>query len=164
MTTLAVTGHLDLTETAAPLIRTALDALLSRYAADGALVGVTCLAEGADALFAEATLSAGGRLVVLVPSQDYRATVVRPDYAPLFDRLIDAAEEVHVLPHERADLQAYESANTALLERADHLIAIWNGEPPTGRGGGTADVVLEARAAGIPVDVVWPEGAARHGG
>ncbi|MDT3396825.1 hypothetical protein RKE29_09245 [Streptomyces sp. B1866] len=39
----------------------------------------------------------------------------------------------------------------------------WNGQPPTGKGGGAADVVAQARAAGIPVDVVWPDGAARQG-
>ena len=32
-----------------------------------------------------------------------------------------------------------------------------------GKGGGTVDTVLEARAAGLPVDVAWPEGAARRG-
>ena len=50
---------------------------------------------------------------------------------------------------------------TQLSERADRLVAVWNGEPPTGKGGGTADTVLEAQTAGIPVDVVWPDGARR---
>ncbi|MET4923278.1 hypothetical protein P3L51_13095 [Streptomyces sp. PSRA5] len=162
MTTIAVTGHLDLTEAGVPLIRTALDDLLRQYA-DGALVGLSCVAEGADSLFAEAILAAGGRLAVIIPAQDYRQNVVRPACAPLFDRLVEAAEEVLVLPHETADRQAYEAANAVLLARADRLVAVWNGEPPTGKGGGTADVVLEARDAGIPVDVVWPEGAARRG-
>jgi hypothetical protein len=65
------------------------------------------------------------------------------------------------MPHETANRQAYETANAEMLERADRLVAVWNGAPPGGKGGGTADVVLEARAAGIPVDVVWPAGAAR---
>lgn len=162
MTTLAVTGHMDLTEGSVPLIRTALDDLLKQYADDG-LVGVSCLAQGADSLFAEAILTAGGRLVVLIPSQDYRRNKEKPGYAPVFDRLVEAAEEVLVMPHETADRQAYEAANAVLLERADRLVAVWNGEPPTGKGGGTADVVLEARDAGVPVDVVWPDGASRRG-
>lgn len=86
-----------------------------------------------------------------------------PADAPLFDRLLEAAAEILVLPRDRAGRQAYEAANTVLIERADRLVAVWDGEPPTGRGGGTADTVLEARAAGLPVDVVWPEGAARGG-
>ncbi|MFJ5303804.1 hypothetical protein [Streptomyces sp. NPDC088350] len=163
MTTLAVTGHLDLTEDSVPLVRAALDDLLTRYAEDGGLVGVSCIAEGADSLFAEAVLAAGGRLAVVIPSRDYRRNKVGPDHAALFDHLVEAAGEVLVLPRATADRRAYEAANSVLVQRADRLVAVWNGEPPTGKGGGTADTVLEARAAGVPVDVVWPEGASRRG-
>jgi hypothetical protein len=161
VTTIAVTGHMDLTDDSIPLVRTALDDLLKQYAEDGDLVGVSCIAKGADSLFAEAVLAAGGRLTVVIPSQDYRQNKVKPNHAALFDHLVEAAAEVLVLPHETANRQAYEAANTVLIERADRLVAVWNGEPPTGKGGGTADTVLEAQAAGIPVDVVWPEGTAR---
>ncbi|PPS85548.1 hypothetical protein [Streptomyces sp. MH60] len=170
MTALAVTGHMDLTDESVPVVRAALDELLDRYrdpdrdqepGSGKSFVGLSCIAKGADSLFAEAVLAAGGRLVVVVPSRDYRHSTVEPDGAPLFDRLAEAADEVVVLPYERADRQAYEAANALLLERADRLVAVWNGEPPSGRGGGTADVVLAAREAGIPVDVVWPDGAAR---
>ncbi|MEU0445626.1 hypothetical protein [Streptomyces tendae] len=165
MTALAVTGHMDLTDESVPAVRAALDELLAGYRDLGqgkTLVGISCIAKGADSLFAEAVLAAGGRLVVVVPSRDYRRGTVEPDGAPLFDRLVEAAAEVVVLPYERAGRQAYEAANALLLERADRLVAVWNGEPPGGRGGGTADVVLAAREAGIPVDVVWPDGAARR--
>ncbi|GHD92932.1 hypothetical protein [Streptomyces naganishii] len=161
MTTIAVTGHIDLTAKTSALVRTALDELLRRYAADGELVGISCLARGADSLFAEAVLAAGGRLAVVVPSRDYRRARVRSDHAPVFDRLVEAAHDVVVLPIESAGRQAYEAANSILVERADRLVAVWDGTPPTGRGGGTADTVLEARAAGVPVDVVWPDGAER---
>lgn len=163
MTTLAVTGHMDLTEGSVPLVRAALRDLLARYDKAG-LVGVSCIAAGADSLFAEAVLSAGGRLVVVIPSRDYRRTKVRPEHAPLFDRLVQGADEVLVTPFESAGREAYEAANRVLLDRGDRLVAVWNGQPPGGKGGGTADVVLEARAAGIPVDVVWPDGVERAGG
>ncbi|GAU68072.1 hypothetical protein SSP35_06_01570 [Streptomyces sp. NBRC 110611] len=42
------------------------------------LVGVTCLARGSDTLFAEAVVEAGGRLVVILPSRDYREAKVKP--------------------------------------------------------------------------------------
>ncbi|GKQ39586.1 hypothetical protein [Streptomyces sp. A012304] len=164
MTTIAVTGHTDLTEDSVPLIRAALDDLLRRYSGGGELVGVSCIAAGADSLFAEAVLAAGGRLTVVVPARDYRRTKVRPEHAALFDRLVEAADEVLVLPRERSDWQAYAAANAILVERADRLVAVWNGEPPSGRGGGTADAVQDARAAGVPVEVVWPQGAGRRGG
>ncbi|MEU1479899.1 hypothetical protein [Streptomyces sp. NPDC005760] len=161
MTTIAVTGHIDLTANTSALVRTALDELLRPYAADGELVGVSCLARGADSLFAEAVLAVGGRLAVVIPSRDYRRTRVRPDHAPVFDRLVEAAHDIVVLPIETGGRRAYEAANNVLVERADRLVAVWDGTPPTGRGGGTADTVLEARVAGVPVDIVWPDGAER---
>ena len=159
MTTIAVTGHIDLADAGVPLVRDALRETLKAYAED--LTGVSCIAKGADSLFAEVVLELGGRLIAVVPSQDYRQNKVRPDHEETFDRLVAAAAEVVVLAHETANRSAYEDANRTLLKRADRLVAVWNGEPPTGKGGGTADTVLEAHAAGIPVDVVWPEGAAR---
>ncbi|WP_327392914.1 hypothetical protein OG533_26700 [Streptomyces sp. NBC_01186] len=163
MTTLAVTGHMDLTDETVPLVQAALDGLLDGYAPTD-LVGVSCIAKGSDTLFAEAIVETGGRLVVVPPSRDYRDAKVKPDHAPAFDRLHAAAGEVLVMPHDTANRSAYETANTVLLERADRLVAVWNGQPPGGKGGGTADVVEEARAAGIPVDVIRPDGAARRDG
>ncbi|MFJ2512849.1 hypothetical protein ACIPEL_00230 [Streptomyces griseoviridis] len=159
MTTIAVTGHLNLTDATVALVREALRERLAPYA--GELTGVSCIAKGADSLFADLVLELGGRLVVVVPSRDYRENTVRPEHAATFDRLIGAAAEVVVLEHESAGRAAYEDANRVLLSRAERLVAVWNGEPPTGKGGGTADTVVEARAAGVPVDVVWPAGAAR---
>lgn len=80
--------------------------------------------------------------------------MVSPAHAPVFDRLLEAAHEVVVLPRPAADREAYEAANALLLTRADHLLAVW--------GGGTADVVREARESGIPVEVIRPPGAARR--
>ncbi|WP_063729803.1 hypothetical protein [Streptomyces sp. RTd22] len=160
MTTIAVTGHMDLTDESVPLVRAELDKVLAAYESSR-LVGVSCIAKGSDSLFAEAVLAVGGSLVVVIPSQDYRQVKVKPDHAATFDRLVEAADEVLVMPHETANRQAYEAANAVLLERADRLVAVWNGQPPTGKGGGTADVVYQAREAGVPVDVVWPDGASR---
>ncbi|MFJ1580606.1 hypothetical protein ACIOGX_14510 [Streptomyces sp. NPDC088147] len=160
MTTLAVTGHMDLSEESVPLVRAALRKALEPYRAD--LVGVSCIAAGSDSLFAEEVTALGGRLVVLIPSVDYRAKKVKKDHAPVFDRLVKAAVEVVTLPNETANRAAYEEANALLLERGDRLVAVWDGTPPSGKGGGTADTVLLAREAGLPVDVVWPEGAARR--
>ncbi|MFD7918043.1 hypothetical protein ACFV3R_02225 [Streptomyces sp. NPDC059740] len=159
MPTIAVTGHMDLSPDTVPLVRKALSALLVDHR-DGELVGVTCLARGSDTLFAEAVVEAGGRLVVVLPSADYREAKVKPDHAPVFDRLAGLAEVV-VMPHETADRAAYAAANAELLARADRLVAVWDGVPPSGRGGGTADTVQLAQESGLPVDVVWPAGAAR---
>lgn len=162
MTTLSVTGHMDLTDETVELVRSELRKLLAEESGPG-LVGVSCIAKGSDSIFAEELLAVGGRLVVVIPSQDYRSKKVKPDHVDRFDRLVEAADEVLVMPHESANRQAYESANEVLLSRADRFVAVWDGVPPTGKGGGTADVVEAARARGLAVAVVWPEEASRKG-
>lgn len=162
MTIIAVTGHIDLADSTIPLVRAALENLLKKFAGNSEIIGISCIAKGADSIFAEAVLAAGGRLRVVIPSQDYRQKIVKDDHAPLFDRLVNAAEQVNVLPYKIANSQAYSAANAILLEQADRLVAVWNGEAPTGKGG-TAGTVFEAQKAGIPVDVIWPVGAARTG-
>jgi hypothetical protein len=162
MVTIAVTGHMDLADEAVGRIRTDLRELLADLR-DDTLVGRSCLARGADTLFAEEILSLGGRLSAIIPSRDYREAVVRPADLAEFDTLRDAAAEVVVLPHEHAGHAAYEAANRRLLQGADRLVAVWDGSAPTGRGGGTADTVAAARLAGLAVDVVWPLGAFRSG-
>jgi hypothetical protein len=47
-----------------------------------------------------------------------------------------------------------------MVDRADRLIAVWDGLPARAYGG-TADVVQYARHKGTPVTVVWPQGAYR---
>lgn len=162
MIAIAVTGHIDLTEAGVPLCRQALRDALRPYEPEG-ITGLSCLAGGTDSLFAEAVLAAGGRLVAVIPSRDYRERQVSPAHAETFDRLVEAADEVVVLGHERADGQAYENANRVLLERADRLIAVWDGASSAARGG-TATAVAEAHRLGLPVDVIWPAGAGRASG
>ena len=55
-----------------------------------------------------------------------------------------------------------QSLTTALrdLRRAAGLWAIWDGKPARGYGG-TADAVTAARNSGLPVQVMWPDGALR---
>lgn len=47
-----------------------------------------------------------------------------------------------------------------LVRLSDEVLAVWDGLPARGYGG-TADVVTFAENNGIPVRVVWPEGATR---
>lgn len=47
-----------------------------------------------------------------------------------------------------------------VVDRSARLLAVWDGQPARGHGG-TAGVVAYARKRGVPVEVIWPEGAAR---
>ncbi|MER6255774.1 hypothetical protein ABT224_30930 [Streptomyces sp. NPDC001584] len=160
MATIAVTGHANLTGASLPLVASALLPLLTRYPA-AELTGMSCLAAGADTVFADAVLALGGRLVAVLPSADYRARMPEGPHAVAFDRLLRAAAEVKAMPYRRAGAPAYAAANRLLLGRAELLVAVWDGGPG-GRQGGTADAVATARAQGMPVEVVWPAGAARR--
>lgn len=51
--------------------------LLRLLSGVGDLVGVSCIARGADSVFAQVVLDVGGRLEVVLPSRNYRR---RPDY------------------------------------------------------------------------------------
>ncbi|MFE3185460.1 hypothetical protein ACFXKR_31960 [Streptomyces violascens] len=160
MTTIAVTGHMDLVPEATGPVRAELRKLLGQFEG-GDLVGRSCIARGADTLFAQEVLALGGRLCAIVPSRDYREAEVRAADLAQFDALLDAADDVLVMPYEHAGREAYEAANRRLLQGADRLVAVWDSGAPSGRGGGTADVVASARAAGVRVDVVWPPEAMR---
>ncbi|WP_243654868.1 hypothetical protein [Nocardia alba] len=123
------------------------------------LVGISCIARGADSVFAEAVLDVGGQLEVVLPSRDYREAKVKPDHAAQFDALIARAAEVRVMDFDSAGREAYEAANVALVQGVDRMIAVWDSQD--GQRAGTGTVVELARKHGIPVDIVWPEGAAR---
>lgn len=158
MTRIAVTGHRGLPQPTARLVDAALRAELAGRA-NGGLVGITSLADGADQLFARAVLDAGGALEVIVPAERYRASLP-PACWPEYDALLARAATVSQLGHVESDAEAHMDASEAMLKRADVLFAVWDGKPARGYGG-TADVVAEARREGLPVVVLWPEGAQR---
>ncbi|WP_174550147.1 hypothetical protein [Nocardia arthritidis] len=158
MVRIGVTGHTNFTPATEPLVSAVVGELLAAYpAAD--LVGVSCLARGADSMFAKAVLDAGGQLEVILPSRNYREAQVRPDHADLFDELVDRAAAVRVMDFDNAGRDAYEAANETMLASCDRLIAVWDGE--AGQRGGTGSVVAAAHRRDVPVEIVWPEGAAR---
>ena len=57
--------------------------------------------------------------------------------------------------------EAYERAGRRVVDRADVVVALWDGQPSRGRGG-TAAIVSYARAHGVPV--AWVNTAASPGG
>ncbi|WP_116247389.1 hypothetical protein [Nocardiopsis sp. FIRDI 009] len=160
MTRIGITGHSNLSADSVPLVRAALAEALAPYA-NGDLTGLSCLARGADQLFAEVVLDAGGRLEVVLPSVDYREAKVKPDNLDRFDGLLMRSALVRYMPHRTAGRTAYEDANEAVLGGIDRLFAVWDGQPSDGKGG-TGDAVEAARGRGVPVDVIWPEGARRE--
>jgi hypothetical protein len=147
---------MDITDDTARLVYDDITRLLATH---DTVIGVSCIARGADSVFAQAVLDTGGQLEVVVPSRNYREKKVKPDHAPVFDELSRRAAAVNVMPFDETGPDAYEAANEVVVGTTDRLVAVWDGQ--TGKRGGTASVVELARAKGIPVDVVWPAGAQR---
>jgi hypothetical protein len=159
MTRIGVIGHRDVSPDSVPMIQARLRRLLVAKAGPR-LVGVSCLAPGADQLFAQTVLDLSGRLEVILPAADYRGSWVGPDNAETFDRLLDAAVTVRVMGFQATCRQAYLAAGTAMLATVETLVAIWDGQPAK-RVGSTAAVVYAAARLGLPTSVVWPPGATR---
>ncbi|HKT04919.1 MAG TPA: hypothetical protein VJT31_35845 [Rugosimonospora sp.] len=158
MTRIAISGHRGL----APEVETYVDQEIRKQLAastDGALVGLSCLADGADQVFARAVLDAGGKLEVFVPAQRYRDALPESAHAE-YDELLRRAIAVHRLGHVESTAESHMDASVQMVDGADLLVAVWDGLPARSFGG-TADVVAHARKAGLPVSVIWPDGAVR---
>ena len=155
-----MTGHAGLPPSTAELVTTALRDTLRAYTLN--LVGVTMLGPGADQLFARVVLELGGTLYVVQPTtgMQYRDGFEDEAARRGYDELYGQASHVEVLEHTESTEQAHMDGGQAVVDRSSILVAVWDGQPSRGLGG-TADVVNYARHRGVPVTVIWPEGASR---
>lgn len=157
MIRIGITGHRHLP----PEVDTAVAVMIREHLQPHGceMVGISCLADGADTTFAETVLAAGAPLEAVVPARGYREALPQGHH-PTYDRLLSRAVLVHELTHRESTSEAHMDAGRLLVEHCDRLVAVWDGEPARGPGG-TADVVAHARALSRPVSVLWPEGARR---
>lgn len=156
---IAISGHRGLPAMTSRLVDKAIRAALAEHDAS-ALTGISCLADGADQIFARAVIDFGGTLEVIIPAARYRDGLPEPA-CPEYDRLLARAAEVHRLPFTDSTSESHMAASTLMIDGADELYAVWDGLPARGYGG-TADVVGYAREHGVPVRVIWPDGALRN--
>ncbi|WP_330459065.1 hypothetical protein OIB37_20555 [Streptomyces sp. NBC_00820] len=155
---LGITGHRGLPPEVGARVRTDLaEAVEACDPAD--LVAVSCIADGPDAWFAQAVLAHGGRLEAVIPAAGYRDALPTWHH-PVYDELVARAADVHHTGMREPTSHAHQAAGEIVVDLADEVIAVWDGLPSRAYGG-TADVVAYARRVGVPVRVIWPEGAAR---
>jgi hypothetical protein len=113
----------------------------------------TPLAAGADQIAAMCARSSGYFVRALLPFEptEYRKDFALGEELDNFEQALGAADEIVALPGRRSDLEgAYVLVGESLVQMADILIAIWDGEQ--GRGlGGTAHVVELALQSSVPV-------------
>lgn len=154
---IAITGHRGLPAQTESLVDQALRAALAERAP--AVTGLSCLADGADQIFARAVTDLGGALEAVIPATEYRGRLPAESH-PQYDKLVARAVVVHRLPFTDSTPQSHMAASKLMIDEADELYAVWDSKPARGYGG-TADVVAYARERGIPVRVIWPDGAQR---
>lgn len=153
---IGVTGYARLSSTAAQLIAMAVADAIRPYAGP-ALRGVTCLCHGADLIFARQVVAAAGVIEAVIPAADYRS-IIPAEFAADYDTMIALADRVCQMPYATSDRFAFKAASEEMLRRCDLLLAIWDGSPSRELGD-TADIVAAAYESGVPVRIVWPNGA-----
>jgi len=158
MPRIAVSGHRGLNARTADLIDQAIRDRLSGE--PESITGLSCLADGADQIFARAVLDLGGTLEVVLPAEEYRAGLPAESHAE-YDDLLSHAGAVHQLPFTESTSESHMTASKLMVDKADELYAVWDGKPARAYGG-TADVVAYARDRETPVEVIWPTGATRE--
>jgi len=156
---IAAVGHADLTPDTLRLVESELRARLERLLAR--VPGAVRVGAGVPVAFGRAVRAAGRQLVVVIPT---RGAV--PAMPPERDRvaageLLSLARQVRLLAYDPADRDACVGADERLIAGCRQLLAVWDGSPSSGRDA-TAHLVAYARARGVPVEVLWPEGAARE--
>lgn len=152
-----VTGHQEIPSSA----HTYIDRTLRKFIAGlPTPIGISSLAGGADQIFALAILDQGGELHVVVPSQRYESVFSSSGDLIGYRTLLARATGVETLQYREPTEDAFLAAGRRVVDLADELIAIWDGEEARGVGG-TADVVGYARDNGVPVTIIWPRGVKR---
>lgn len=159
MTRIGCTGHQNIRGPTRRKVASAVAKDLCNLTHDK-LIGYTSLAEGADQLFALSLLAAGGDLHVVIPSADYESSFQSASARATYLALLGLATERRTLPFEAPSEDAYLAAGREVADCCDVLLAIWDGESATGRGG-TGDVVAYARSQEVDVRVIWPDGSTR---
>jgi hypothetical protein len=156
---IAISGHRGLPGPTARLVDEAIRAALAERVPD--VTGISCIADGADQIFARAVTDLGGTLEAVIPAAEYREGLPA-DSQPGYDDLLAQASSVHRLPFTTSTSESHMAASELMVDIADELYAVWDGQPARAYGG-TADVVAYAREHGTPVRVIWPQGAQRDG-
>jgi hypothetical protein len=150
-------GHQSLSADTHEKVRVELMALLLHR---GKIVAFTSLAAGSDQIFAECVLSTGNSFTAVVPCQHYERSFKDPEDLARYRRLLTAAADTVRLSYEAPSEEAYWAAGQRIVDMADTLVVVWDGNPAAGLGG-TGDVVEYAKRLGKGVMRVWPAGSRR---
>ncbi|MFD0265320.1 hypothetical protein ACFVGY_01805 [Streptomyces sp. NPDC127106] len=158
---IAAVGHADLPRDTLELVESEVAVRLERWAGDA--TAVVRAGAGLPVVFGRAVRAAGRRLVVLLPTDGTAPAPLPERDRAAAGELLVLADRAHLWHFDPADRDACIGADERLIRTSSRLVAVWDGSPSDGRDA-TAHLVAYARSRGVPVDVVWPEGARRAPG
>ncbi len=122
----------------------------------GVTKGFTCLARGADQLFAKILRDRHVPFVAIIACTQIESSFSSDDDRASFRCLLADASEAIRLPFDAPSEVAYFEAGQVAINESDMVIAVWDGKPAQGLGG-TGDIVQYAHEHGkkvIHVDLV----------
>lgn len=108
------------------------------------ITALSAIAKGADTLFALTALKLGFRLEVVIPFSHYEEDFHTPEALELYRFLINQASRTHHLEFKERSDDAYLSGGKWIVDQCNLLIAVWDGQPASGKGG-TGDVIKYAQ-------------------
>ncbi|MCD9879150.1 hypothetical protein [Streptomyces guryensis] len=156
---IAVVGHADLTAPTLAMLEEELYWRLAEFARAGR-AGLVRAGRGLPVAFGRAARAAGVALVTVLPSRNGVPEVLESCDRRAAGELLLLSEHVRLLEYDPSDRDACVGADESVLGSCARLLAVWDGSPSTRRDA-TAHLVAFARASGIEVEILWPEGAGR---
>jgi hypothetical protein len=149
------TGHRNLAQP--ELIRQRIDESLRRITTHFTgveWVTVSSVAEGGDILFARTALAQQLPWHAILP---FSLAEFQKDFEPsawgAVEQLLDSAAEKFVVMGTNDRVEAYLDAGLETVDRADILIAVWDGAAARGKGG-TAEIITYARELQRPLVII----------
>lgn len=119
------------------------------------LIVISSLAAGADQRLSRLAWQAGAKLNVIIPAKGYQETFASIQEQQEFQELLDQAHEVIELENDQPSEEAFFEAGKRMVDLADTIVAVWDGQDAVGLGG-TGDVVRHARQTGKSVISIDP--------
>ncbi len=135
-----ITGHQKFEGEAAEWTCEEMNSSINRY---NVTEGFTCLAVGADQMFAEILERRNIPYTVIIPSRDYAKMFPDQGHREKYRSLLSRAREIVELEFQTSSEMAFLEGGRQVVNRSDVIFAVWDGEPAKGIGG-TADIVRYA--------------------
>jgi len=136
-----ITGHQDLTIAESNWLKEELEIEIKQMKIEKAY---SCLAIGADQLFARVILSNNIPLIAVTPCSKYEQTFDNKNIE-LYRNLVTQAINEIQLEYDNPSEKAFYEAGKTVVNNSDVIFVFWNNLPSKGLGG-TADIVSFAKS------------------